>query len=117
MFQSGDRKPLKKFFDLPEDQDSIITVFKEQEYIFFENKTLNFDLPAMQSRNAIEPVYRMTNGCFISHKESYKKHRRYFGQFPYYYEVDKFTALEIKDVDHYEIATSLLSMYFKVKEI
>jgi CMP-N-acetylneuraminic acid synthetase len=108
---------MKKFFDLPSGYDSLMAVYKENEYIFFRDRPLNFDVNVYRSRKILEPVYRVTNGCFITPKESYLQNRKYFGQSPYYYGVDKLTALEIKDVDHYEMATSLLSMYFKVKEI
>ena len=115
---AGDyREMMKKYFDLPDGYDSLMTVYKENEYIFFRNTPLNFNVNTYESRKIIEPVYRVTNGCYITSKESYLQNRKYFGDFPYYYAVDKLTSLEIKDVDHYEMATSLLSMYFKVKEI
>ncbi|MEK9627554.1 MAG: hypothetical protein VW455_00885 [Nitrospinota bacterium] len=115
---AGDyRKMLDTFFDLPNDHDSLITVFKEQEYIIFQNKPLNFDVGKFKGRKEIEPVYRNTNGCYITPRENYRQNRIYFGEKPFYYEVDKLTSLEIKDIDHYEMALNLLSLYFKTKEI
>jgi CMP-N-acetylneuraminic acid synthetase len=108
---------LEKFFNLPDGYDSLMTVYKEDEYIFFKDKPLNFDINIYESRKMLEPIYRVTNGCYITPKESYLKNRKYFGVSPYYYTVDKLTSLEIKDIGHYEMATSLLSMYFKGKEI
>jgi CMP-N-acetylneuraminic acid synthetase len=108
---------LKKFFSLDRSHDSLIAVSKEQEYICFQNKPLNFDINDYKSRASLKPVYRITNGCYISQKETYHQNRKYFGQSPFYFEVDKLTALEIKDIDHYQMASSLLSLYFKVKEI
>jgi CMP-N-acetylneuraminic acid synthetase len=108
---------METFFGLPAEYDSLITIYKESEYIYFQKEPLNFDVNDYKSRKLLEPVYRVTNGCYITPKESYLLNRKYFGKSPYYYEVDRLTSLEIKDVDHYEIATSLLSMYFKVKEI
>lgn len=108
---------LEKFFNLPEENDSLIVVYKENEYFFFRDKPLNFDVDAYQSRKMLDPVYRITNGCYITPRESYLQGRKYFGRAPYYYEVDRLTALEIKDVDHFQMASSLLSWYFRVKEI
>lgn len=108
---------IKTFFDLSAKHDSLITMYKESEYVFFQGKPLNFDINDYESRKKLEPVYRVTNGCYITPKKNYLKNRKYFGQSPYYYEMDKLSALEIKDVDHYQMATSLLSMYFQVKEI
>jgi CMP-N-acetylneuraminic acid synthetase len=108
---------IKIFFDLPEENDSLISVYKESEYIYFQNKPLNFDINAYKSRKTLDPIYRVTNGCYITSKESYLQNRKYFGQSPYFHEVDKLKALEIKDIDHYQMATSLLPIYFKIKEI
>jgi len=108
---------LKKFFDLPKDYDSLITVYKESEYIFYQGTPLNFDIDQYRGRKDIEPIYRNTNGCYITPRESYHQGRKYFGVLPYYFEVDKLTSLEIKDIDHYEMALNLLSLYFKTKEI
>ena len=108
---------LEKFFNLPQDNDSLITVHKEREYIFYQGVPLNFDIDQYKGRKEIEPVYRNTNGCYITPRESYRQGRKYFGRSPHYYEVDKLTSLEIKDIDHYEMALNLLSLYFKTKEI
>ena len=108
---------LKTFFELPETFDSLVTVFKEQEYILFQGTPLNFDVEQFKGRREIEPVYRNTNGCYITNRKICLSNQKYFGHSPYYYEVDKLTSLEIKDIDHYEMALNLISMYFKIKEI
>ena len=115
---TGDyKKMLETFFNLPNTHDSLISVFKEQEYIFFQSKPLNFDIVKFKGRKEIEPVFRNTNGCYITPRGNYRQNRIYFGENPFYYEVDKLTSLEIKDIDHYEMALNLLSLYFKTKEI
>ncbi|MBT5631632.1 MAG: hypothetical protein HOJ13_02785 [Nitrospina sp.] len=110
------RLMLEKFFSLSKGYDSLVTVYKEPEYFFFNGKTLNFDINNYKVRKEIDPVYRITNGCYITPRESYRQNRKYFGQSPFLYEVDKMAALEIKDIDHYEMVLNLLSLYFKVKE-
>ena len=111
------RQMLETFFTLPKNYDSLIAVYKEQEYIFFQNAPLNFDIDQYAVRNELNPVYRITNGCYIAHKESYHQNRKFFGHSPYYYEVDRLTSLEIKDINDYAMALNLLSLYFKAKEI
>ena len=108
---------LKTFFNFSKSHDSLITVYKEQEYIFYKDVPLNFDIDQYKGRKEIEPVYRNTNGCYITPRENFRHNRKYFGRFPHYYQVDKLTSLEIKDIDHYEMALNLLSLYFKTKEI
>ena len=115
---AGDYKAmLEKFFNLPQDYDSLITVYKEQEYMFYQGTPLNFDIDQFKGRKEIKPLYRNTNGCYITPRENYRQGRKYFGRSPHYYEVDNLTSLEIKDIDHYEMALDLLSFYFKTKEI
>jgi CMP-N-acetylneuraminic acid synthetase len=115
---AGDyQRMIESFFNLPENHDSLIAVYKEQEYIFFKNSLLNFEVDEFKGRKEIEPVYRNTNGCYITPRKNYQQKRKYFGENPFYYEVDKLTSLEIKDIDHYEMALNLLSLYFKTKEI
>jgi CMP-N-acetylneuraminic acid synthetase len=115
---AGDyQRMLESFFNLPPNHDSLIAVYKEQEYVFFQNSPLNFEVDQFKGRKEIEPIYRNTNGCYITPRENYRQKRKYFGKAPFYCEVDKLTSLEITDVDHYEMALNLLSLYFKVKEI
>ena len=115
---AGDyRLMLETFFNRLKNHDSLIAVYKEQEYIFFQSTPLNFDADQFRGRKNIEPVYRNTNGCYITPRENYRRNHIYFGETPFYYEVDKLTSLEIKDIDHYEMALNLLSLYFKTKEI
>ena len=115
---AGDyRGMVENFLNLPKNHDSLIAVYQEQEYIFYQSKPLNFDIDQFKGRKDIEPVYRNTNGCYITPLENYRQNRIYFGKTPFYYEVDKLTSLEIKDIDHYEMALNLLSLYFKTKEI
>ena len=111
------RQMLETFFDLPKSYDSLIAVYKEQEYILFQNAPLNFDINQYDVRKNLDPIYRITNGCYIAHKESYQQNHKYFGHSPYYYEVDRLTSLEIKDINDYAMALNLLSLYFKAKEI
>ena len=74
------------FFNLSKIHDSLITVYKEQEYIFYQSKPLNFNIDQFRGRKSIEPVYRNTNGCYITPRENYRQNRIYFGEAPFYFE-------------------------------
>jgi len=104
---------LDKFICLENRFDSLITVLKLNEYIIFKNKALNFEMTGITGRELLEPVYKITNGCFIARRQIYSKYKKYFGVKPYLYEVDALTALEIKDVQDLTIANDLISLYFK----
>jgi CMP-N-acetylneuraminic acid synthetase len=111
------RSMLEVFFNLPNQHDSLITVYKEEEYIYFRNTPLNFNVDKFKARGEIDPIYRVTNGCYITPKKSYLENQKFFGNSAYFYEVDKLTSLEIKNITHYEMALDLISMYFKAKVI
>ncbi len=91
---------------------SVVSVNKKNEYVFYKNKKLNFNNEFI-SRTNIEPVYIMTNGCYITQKLEVIKNKNIVGQDPILYEVDLFSSIEIKDIDDYNIAKELISIYFK----
>lgn len=105
---------IKKFFTLDKTQyDSIITVLKMQEYAIYKNAPLNFNINISELRRNIEPVYKLTNGCSLAEKEIYTKYKKSYGIKPYLFEVDKFTAMEINEIDDDAILNDLLAHYFR----
>ena len=105
---------IKKFFSLDENKyDSIITVLKMQEYIIYRNTPLNFNINVFESRGAIKPVYKITNGCSIIKKETCLKYKREFGIQPFLFEVDKFASLEISEIDDDAMLSDLVTHYFR----
>jgi len=97
--------------------DSLLTAWPLKEYVFFGGKPLNFELHRHISRRTIEPAYVFTNGCFVIRKELAVSLRSYIGTRPLLYEVDKLTALEIKDLADLNVANDLLTLYMKAKEL
>jgi CMP-N-acetylneuraminic acid synthetase len=91
---------------------SIVSVEKKKEYLFYKNKKLNFSKDFI-SREAIEPIYIMTNGCYITYKDEVLKNSHLVGADPLLYEVDSFVSTEIKDINDYSIAKDLIFIYFK----
>lgn len=93
--------------------DSLVSVFRLSEYVFFKNNALNFEMTHLIERQLIEPVYRITNGCFIAGKEIYLKYSNYFGIKPFLYEIDTLASMEIKEMGDLAIANDLISLFFK----
>ena len=69
--------------------ESVISVHKQQEYLFFRNRMLNFSTNFI-SRRDIEPVYMVTNGCYIIKKEIALKNKNLFTKEPFLFELDSF---------------------------
>jgi|GEM_PF-1267501 len=104
---------LNKFLKLDTKYDSLISVSKIQEFIIFKNKALNFEMTKVSERVNIEPIYRITNGCFIAKRDVYLKYGNYFGLSPYLYELDVLGSMEIKEMKDLTIASDLISLFFK----
>ncbi len=104
---------LDKFLKLDNRYDSLISVFKLQEFIIFDNKALNFVMTKVTERKTITPVYKITNGCFIARKGIYRKYKNYFGIKPFLYEIDILSSMEIKDALDLTVANDLISLFFK----
>lgn len=104
----------QKMYDLflERKQASVVSVEEKREYVFYENKKLNFT-NSFISRNEIEPIYIMTNGCYITTKKEILENGSNVGKTPNLYKLDTFAAIEIKDIDDYSIARDLISIYFQ----
>jgi hypothetical protein len=84
-----------------------------QEYIIYKNKPLNFRIDVSETRRAIEPVYKITNGCSVAKKEICLKYKKDFGTHPFLFELDKFVAMEISEIDDDAILNDLMTHYFR----
>ncbi len=93
-------------------KSSIISVEKRKEYVFYKKSKLNFSNDFV-SRKDIEPIYIITNGIFIINKNEIIKTNSMVGSEPLLYETDYFESIEIKDVHDHNIASDLISIYFK----
>jgi CMP-N-acetylneuraminic acid synthetase len=97
--------------------DSVVASKKLSEYVFYQGKSLNFDINQHTSREDNEPVFVITNGCSIASKTQCLEHQKQFGLNPELVEIDRLASYEIKDVDSLAIASELLSQYFKENEV
>lgn len=95
-----------------EDLSSLVSVEKKKEYILFNNHKLNFSDDFI-SRKDIEPIYIMTNGCYIIKKDTALNSKNLLSSNPKLFEVDSFVASEIKDVQDYTVAKEMISIYFR----
>lgn len=104
---------LSNFMNMPATNDSLLTVLPIREYVFYKEKPINFIPQEHLSRRNITPVYSTTNGCFIISKEKASSFQSFIGNNPLFHELDRLSAMEIKDVQDMSIANDLLALYFK----
>ncbi|MBU0580539.1 MAG: hypothetical protein KKA19_05120 [Candidatus Margulisbacteria bacterium] len=104
---------IKEYAILDQKYDSLVAVYKIQENIMYGDRALNFNIESISERVDLEPVFKITNGCFIAKKDIYQAYGKYFGKKPYLYEVDKIASLEINSIESFEITRDLISLFIK----
>ena len=88
-------------------ENSIILVTggtRSGKSIVAENLTLTF---------SNKPIYIATNGCYIFNRDLALDQQKFLSNNPSLFEVDSFTAKEIKDIKDYKIAREMITMYFQ----
>lgn len=71
-------------------------------------KPLNFDAANIPRSQDLEPIYRETSGVYVFKKEVFKKYRRRIGENPYIAEVSYREAIDINEVEDFDMAEKLL---------
>lgn len=92
--------------------DSLYSARKIQEFVIFKDQALNFK-NISSSRLNLEPIYIITNGCFIFKRKEALEKRSFLPSKSKSFEVDYLSSIEIKDVSDYVIAKELITMYFR----
>ena len=92
--------------------NSLISVEKKKEYIFFDEKKFNFT-DNFSTRENIKPIYIATNGCYIFNRDLALDHQKFLSSTPNFFEVDSFKATEIKDIKDFKIAREMIAIYFQ----
>ena len=92
--------------------NSLISVEKKKEYIFFDEEKFNFT-DNFTPRENVKPIYIATNGCYIFNRDLALDHQKFLSNNPSLFEVDSFTATEIKDIKDYKIAREMITTYFQ----
>jgi CMP-N-acetylneuraminic acid synthetase len=92
--------------------DLLLTVSEKQDYAFFNNQKINFKKEFID-RSSIDPIYICTNGAYIFEREYAIKQKNLLdSENLYYYKLNKFTSIEIKNILDYSISKELITMFF-----
>jgi N-acylneuraminate cytidylyltransferase len=92
--------------------DSLVSVYRMNEYFFYNNNALNFDITIHQGRQEINPAFKVTNGIFIANREIPIKHKKHLGIHPFLFNIDKLSSYEITDIEDHSMATEIIASYF-----
>lgn len=89
--------------------DSVFTVTKLQDFLWKDNKPLNYSLDAIPRTQDLEPLYEETSGLYIYSRELILNEDRRIGYNPYLLEVSKIEALDIDTEDDFFISNAVSS--------
>ena len=93
------------------DFDSAFSTEKVQTFVWYEGKTLNYNLKDIPRTQTIEPIYIETSAFFIFKRNIWKEHKQRIGFKPYFAIVDKIEGVDIDWPEDFEFAEKILKTY------
>ena len=104
-------KFLNSFKKKGKKSDSAFMYFLEKEYFYKNLNPINFSFKNMIiERNKITPLKKISNGAFIFKKKSILNDDN-FGSEPFFYKIDWFNSLEIKETSHLNSFNNISSFF------
>ena len=90
--------------------DSAFCSVKIQDYLWQDNKPLNFDACNLPRSQDIKPIYRETSGVYVFTKEVFQKYKRRIGENPYIKEVSFRESVDINNPEDFALAEVMLNV-------
>lgn len=88
--------------------DSAFCAIKLQDYLWKDNKPLNFDATNIPRTQDLEPIYQETSGIYVFTKEVFEKYKRRIGEKAFIKEVSFKEAIDIDNTEDFEVAEALV---------
>ena len=92
--------------------DSAFSAVAMQDYVWYRNKPLNYDMKNIVRTQDLTPIYMETGAFFIFRKEVFTELGQRIGKNPYIYEIDQFEAVDIDTAEDFEFAKAV-AIYMK----
>lgn len=90
--------------------DSAFCASKIQDYLWQDNKPLNFDACNLPRSQDLKPIYRETSGVYVFMREVFEKYHRRIGENPYIKEVSYKESVDINNPEDFELAEMMLQI-------
>lgn len=88
--------------------DSAFTAIKIQDFLWLDEKPLNFDATNLPRSQDLKPIYRESSGVYVFTKEVFEKYRRRIGVKPYIKEISYKESIDINVPEDFELAELFL---------
>ncbi|MGN7385514.1 acylneuraminate cytidylyltransferase family protein [Sporosarcina sp. SAFN-015] len=98
---------------LNEGYDSAFAVQKIQEFLWKDNKPLNYNPSSIARTQDLEPYYSETCGFYVFEKEIFENHNRRIGFNPYLVEVSKIESIDIDVKEDFDIANAIHNFFLR----
>jgi len=92
--------------------DSAFSARKIQEFLWQDNRPLNFEADKIPRSQDLIPIYIETCGLYAFKKEVYFNSKRRIGESPYIREVSLKEAIDIDNPEDFEFASIMLNTKF-----
>ena len=93
---------------LYEGYDSAFSAQKIQTFAWYNNQPINYSLTDVPRTQDLEPIFIETSAFFIFKKEIFTEYKRRIGFRPYIQEVNQMEAIDIDEIQDYQMAQKLL---------
>ena len=92
--------------------DSLVSVNKLYEYIWFKGKPLNYtgDKNHTYSQE-LTPIIRINNACYMARKDLMLEREYFLGEKPYMFDTPKILSVDIDTIDDLELTNNILKTY------
>ena len=90
--------------------DSAFCATKIQDFLWKNNKPLNFNGKNLPRSQDIEPIYRETSGVYVFTKEVFDKLNQRIGECPFIKEVGYKEAIDINEAIDFKLAEAMLNI-------
>ncbi len=90
--------------------DSAFCAVKIQDYLWQDNRPINFDATNLPRSQDLKPIYRETSGIYVIPKETYLKTGRRIGNNPYIKEVSFKESIDINNPEDFDLAQAVLNL-------
>lgn len=88
--------------------DSAFCAVKIQDFLWQDEKPLNFDAANIPRSQDLQPIYRETSGVYVFKKEVFQQYQRRVGMKPYIKEVTFRESIDINTLEDFKLAENFL---------
>jgi CMP-N-acetylneuraminic acid synthetase len=93
-----------------EKYDSAFTALKIQDFLWMDEKPLNYNITNLPRSQDLKPIYRETSGVYVFTKECYLENRSRIGRNPYIKEVFFKESIDINNSEDFKLAQIILNI-------